>query len=749
MGYEWDSMPEHAVEFVQGNASPAAATPGAYNWNSMAEAPAAPIAVQSAPVVDTSGMLREAATQGAIGTVAGIPDLFASTWEGLKKLQDLPAAPPHDPSMGKLDPGMPGYPTLNYQVVAPVGDWLREKAKSAGLIGAPENQPQTPKQRVAYEAAQGAGAAAPIALPFIAAAGSVPAAIGTGAAMLASGAGGGALGEVGAQTFPKYETQARLAGNILGGIGAGGLVNATSKGINAAAGNLQYGPRMQRYIDAGISPASLGDVTESGAWRGALQQIQRATGDKLGGAGPAEAAGARWAGGVKGSVDDIVASLGGDVGASSTETGAGLWSAVNQWKKAQTDKYKAATRGQVSATPGPQDASKSAEAMRTEISSGSVGAVRGSLPEDLKPVFDQWLTPPGGKMVPAKIDPHTGVQISPAMSIPNGGGQIPLEELLRIRTKVKSMQRSAENNIGGYSQGTSESVELGRVHDAITRDVQAAIFKRGGPAALDEFNAGNRIYANMMNRLDTTMRKVIGAPTPEAAYKGATSGIFDPKGGATNLLDMKQAILHDLGSRDGSRAWGTFVGRIVNDLGMATPGSAEVWSPKTFMTQYNKMNSEAKDVLFGGPGKATLRQDLDRLAAKGDSIIGDAKVGDRFFNASQTSGGNQIADVLKTVSHEAMLGIGVGGATGGDVAAVAGTLLGVPLANYTFQKLMTSPAFIKWAVAQNPSEAGLGLRALASAANTPDEHKAIDAFIASAGGLGGPMDKKPRKSGPK
>lgn len=669
---------------------------------------------------DTAGMLREGATHGAIGTLSAAGDTLA-------------AAPPLMAEIGGWSADTPE--AVLHQVkgpTSPIGDWFRKKAHELGWLGDPVNQPKNPSERLKFEAASGVGAAAPIVAPVALAAGTPVAAGLQGLLGLTAGGVGGFMGEGAAQRYPEHPDLARFTGNLVGNAATGLAGGLALKAPYVMSGSAQYGPRMGRYIDQGVTPASLGDVME-GPGRSALQQIQRWTSDKIGGAGVAEKAGEGWASGLRDRVNSLVKSFGGSPDVTATDAGAALQSGLDDWKLMQIGGKPQATNANPRQGPsiydvtagdaaagvkGTHDASNSAMALSQLVSPGTVTAIQGELDPTLRAVFSNWMKQ-------------------------GGGGEISLDDLMKLRSKVGALKDAAEGNIGGYTQGTTESAALSKVYATMSDDIEKALSSRGGPGAVEAWKTGNQQYASTMDTLDTTLRGVIGAKSPELAYKAALAGAFDPKGGASTLQQIKTSLVTELGTDKGIGAWNAFRSRVINDLGMANPANPREWSPSQFFTQYNKLNDKAKDVLFGGPGSAELRRSLDSIAGKDGSIIGDAKVGNQFYNSSQTSGGNQGAEMvkaLKDLAQEAAVGGAGYAASGGSGMAAVGTILGVPLTNYAFQKLLTSPTFMKFALATTPADLPKKVGLLTSAANSlpPDEQRAISEFVKAAGGQGAP-----------
>jgi hypothetical protein len=667
------------------------------------------------PQADEKAMAKEAGLEGAIGTLGMPGDIMT--------LLNTPMEKGVSWGLSKL--GI--QPTELKPEERPLTSaWLKQKATDLGWMGDPNAQPLSEADKRYYETVKGVGAAAPIAAPVLAAgavAGApIAATVGAGGLLLGGGVGGW-LGESQAQGNPDHPELARLGGNVVGGVGAQSGLNALSSlgrtalgsgaralGATSLADSIspKVSPTMARYEAEGISPMSLGDVTGK-SWQ---QQLQRVTGEALGGSGVSHSAAERYGNSFEAAVGRYAdkAGLAGRGPVEASEAGSNIQQGLKEWKDLMIgsnrldangvpmpSKYEELMQDVYKRVPPstPIDASSSAMALADKV--GDLPGV----PPYLKKAYANWAA----------------------------GKPTAFEDLKELRNQVGDIARSAERSgTGGLATGTVGSRYYNQLYGALSKDMEAGLMKAGGPEAADAWLAANRHYSQTLSTIENALGSIAGAKTPEAAFAAAQAGIFNPKGGATNLQTLKNA-LHE-GGEPGKAAWEKFVGKTVGDLGKANPADPADFNINTFFKNYNSLNEDAKNVLFAGPGKGDVRKGLDNLS----QIAAEAKVGNKFYNTSKTAATNQIMKLMEKIPELAG-GLAVGGGLAmetGNAAAIPATIAG----NWALQKVLTSPTFIRWASSvPSPEALPRSIAALVGSSNglPSDERAAILAF-AQAGG---------------
>jgi len=169
------------------------------------------------------------------------------------------------------------------------------------------------------------------------------------------------------------------------------------------------------------------------------------------------------------------------------------------------------------------------------------------------------------------------------------------------------------------------------------------------------------------------LKQVAAAKTPEQAFSIAMSGAKD---GGTRLAKLRKSYTPE--------QWDEISGHVLYTLGRGKPNAqdaaGEVFSPSTFLTNWNKMSPGAKNALFSGERYAKLRPALDRLV----KVVEGAKQVEKQANTSGTA----------RMAAYSILFSGLVAAPFSKAAAVA---VAAPVAStYAASKLMTHPKFVNW-----------------------------------------------------
>ena len=239
-------------------------------------------------------------------------------------------------------------------------------------------------------------------------------------------------------------------------------------------------------------------------------------------------------------------------------------------------------------------------------------------------------------------------------------GTLPFEAIRSLRTRVGGMLE--DRLVSAVPQG-----ELKKLYGALSKDMEAAANAAG---AGKEFARQNKFYSARMQRIEGTLERILGNTAEETFLK------FMPKN--ADQATTVRNVMRSLGP--GERQIVTDA--VVNRLGRATPGKqdagGEVFSPETFLTNWNKLSPGAKQQLFP---EASMRKNMDALAGTTENLRGGAKV---FANPSGSAGAAAPYGMgyLMAVGNVATVGILAGGAAVGA-------------------KMLTSPKIVEW-LAQAP-----------------------------------------------
>lgn len=293
-----------------------------------------------------------------------------------------------------------------------------------------------------------------------------------------------------------------------------------------------------------------------------------------------------------------------------------------------------------------------------------------------------------------------------AAKVEAGQGDLSFQDLRNLRTWVRTQQAKP-----AISQ-TIDSASLGRLESALTSDIYSNASTLGYPSLVHQLRRADQFYAAGQQRISTALASAFKAPTPEAAYDGIVGAATDGgKADINRLLGVKRSLA--------PAEWGDVAATALQRMGKPTPGTGAVadgdqaFSISSFVTNYNKLSPQGRDVLFGSRGgggaQATgLRAQLDNLADVADRLKGV----ERAANSSKTAVVGQAAATIGGLTNHITLGP--------TILALAG--------EWGLGEIMTHPRFVRWAVgtARAPTAALPGrLAALDALAKTDPKIAAV------------------------
>lgn len=187
------------------------------------------------------------------------------------------------------------------------------------------------------------------------------------------------------------------------------------------------------------------------------------------------------------------------------------------------------------------------------------------------------------------------------------------EQAADLRSELLSATRKQRDAFKSLNDA-----QKSRLATAITDDMEAAA-RAAGPEAFAAWKRARDYWRGMRTRVDEALSKIIRADTPEKAFTDVFAMTGDT--GRANLKALngiKKAMPDD--------AWGEVVSTVITRMGRAKPGAqdaaGEVFSPKTFLTNWNKLTPRAKLLLFEGKGVPRgLRNNLDALARVSERAV--------------------------------------------------------------------------------------------------------------------------------
>lgn len=249
---------------------------------------------------------------------------------------------------------------------------------------------------------------------------------------------------------------------------------------------------------------------------------------------------------------------------------------------------------------------------------------------------------------------------------------IPFNALKDLRTRVgKETQSNA-------IMGTPEQGEFKQLYGAMSQDMKAGVALADllkGTKGTQALERANTYYSNAMARVEA-MNNIAGRSTPEGAYNAVANSLST---GPTTFGRVRNAVTTDTRQK--------IVATIVDDLGRATPGQQNAdgseWSPRTFVTNYNRIDPAARKELFKRmPGGEQYARDLETIAKAADMVNQGAKV---MANPSGTAAAVANRGTISALTVGVYFYPMVAAATAGGLA----------MGNAT-ARLLTNQGFVRW-----------------------------------------------------
>lgn len=296
----------------------------------------------------------------------------------------------------------------------------------------------------------------------------------------------------------------------------------------------------------------------------------------------------------------------------------------------------------------------------------------------------------------------------------DGDGQVSYRALKAFRSRVGKILGDPV----GYPD--FDRAQLKGLYASLSQDLDSIAQGAGGDA-LKAHQVANRYFRQNIGQNVEFLEDVIGKQTDEQAYNYVFGGIKD---GGSKLRTLRRNVK--------PQEWDMVAGSTLWKMGQATPGqqgaSGNLFSPATFLTNWNTMSPEAKASLFGGTRYATLRPALDRLVRVSSAVKDTAAT----RNTSNTGRSLAVLGLLGSVGTLAT------GDIQGGAAAVAGGIV----APRVTAKLLTNPKFVNWLAdtASKPANyngwgASMG-RLVAIAKGEPEIREEIYQYVAAMRGPG-------------
>jgi hypothetical protein len=279
----------------------------------------------------------------------------------------------------------------------------------------------------------------------------------------------------------------------------------------------------------------------------------------------------------------------------------------------------------------------------------------------------------------------------------NAQGDIPFSALKGLRSRIGE-KLSSVNLLSNVPQGAYK-----RIYGAISDDLREAA-KESGPDALTALSRANK-YTKALHERTDKLQGFINKNEPERIYRAAFEGT---ELGATRL----RAVMQSIPKPEQKAVASAFISK----MGKALPGQqdelGDVFSTERFLTNWNKLSPESKQVLFNRFG-SEYRSNMDKIAETAAKIREGSKI---LANPSGTAAAGVQPATLAVIATAI---------AGGQYKLLAG-LLGASALSRASAKAFTNPKYVNW-LAQNsniPTEAIPGaittLSNIAKEDNDPD-----------------------------
>ena len=256
-------------------------------------------------------------------------------------------------------------------------------------------------------------------------------------------------------------------------------------------------------------------------------------------------------------------------------------------------------------------------------------------------------------------------------------GALPYEAVKQLRSVIG--RKLSEINL----VPDVDKAQLKLIYGALSKDLDD-VAREQGKQAVNALNRANKYYNAGLTRIDNFLEPLNRVADPDRLVALLMAS---GREGASRINALKKSLTDD--------QYRVVVSSIIDRLGRARPSQAlseeaagEItdtvgrFSSETFLTNWNTLTPQAKDVLFAGKNLAPLRTNLDKIS-RISSVIRES--GKTFQNPSGT------AD--RVVGQGLLFGAGIGAVLDPTV------LVTIPLAiggARVSAKLLQNPAFVKW-----------------------------------------------------
>lgn len=296
--------------------------------------------------------------------------------------------------------------------------------------------------------------------------------------------------------------------------------------------------------------------------------------------------------------------------------------------------------------------------------------------------------------------PEDASAVPPDIALPVRGGLLgqAIKDIMTTRNANRPLQamrdlrselRRLASGMGDTEKNTLKSADLDRIQSAITQDMVALLernaveYAKAGDEAtaasirgsIKRFRQSDNFYRVGQQRIEK-LDKLIDAKNPEAVgaslFKAATA---KGKGDIEKLRAVQRTLKPE--------EWNDYVAGVIRHMGQPVASARGMareqgFSVSSFLTAFQRMEPEARHVLFRSRASAELAQALDDLAT--------------------TAGRMAEFEATANTSRSATNAIAMAAAAGGAQQLIANweaALLSIG-GTYAVSKFLASPLYVRW-----------------------------------------------------
>jgi hypothetical protein len=275
----------------------------------------------------------------------------------------------------------------------------------------------------------------------------------------------------------------------------------------------------------------------------------------------------------------------------------------------------------------------------------------------------------GAPAISAELQNGKLAKIADALQSDAANGVLPYQAVKQLRTMIgeKLSDFSVIDDV--------TRAQWSKLYGALSSDMEEAA-KQAGPQAEAAFDTANSFYRDGMNKL-SLMTPIIKSDIPERVFSNATAGA---KNGPTMVRTIMDSLPQD--------AQKTVTAAFLKRMGQAVPSqqndAGDVFSLGTFLTNWSKLDPQAKAAIFNRPGyPQDFGANLDKVAAVASNLRAGSSV---YANASNSGSAVATTNALTAFITSALYGH----------FGIAGTIAGTAGASNLMGRWMTSPSAVRW-----------------------------------------------------